>query len=195
MTSSYEQTQAFLNLQDSFPDGDFMIEFYRLDLDEQVVLLKEFTLRHPSDSRAWKLLGLCYFWMLNDDFLEDAVQCLLRCLELGITGYPDAIQEAIASCYLLKGDRKTAVRWYSKSQRFNIGFVERTYGSLEHFAIAQRDGNKGARFRSFTSGEYPISQLHLETNPYLISGSQSEPPSSNEMSSNRNRRFFAWLRR
>lgn len=194
-SAMFSKTRDYLNTQDSFPEGSFMFEFYELHLDEQIVLLKEFVDRMPQDSRAWKLLGLCYYWTMDNNFLDDGILSLTTCLELGIEGVPDAVQEFIAGCYLFKGNSRLAEEWFSKSQRFNGDFVKRTYGSLERYAQEQRGGNIGTRFRGYTTGRYSASDLRLRRDPDREPQPASPKVTAEATSSSKEKKRFGWFRR
>jgi len=136
-------------------------EFMKLYLDEQIFILKEIIMNNPNALRAMKLIGLRYFWSLNNKFVDPAIRLLKKYTDHDKSENHNAVNEILGGLYLIKNDTNTAEKYFRMSTRFDVNFVIQTYGSFQAFSNQQRVVNKGLRFKDYSSGKYTIQDLIL----------------------------------
>ena len=156
----YLSTKNELPPVNSEENANFTGKLYRLSIEAQLSILREFAHRTNS-GRTWKIVGYLYYWTGDNAFLSDAIKALEYSLSAGFPGPKDTAYETMAACYLFMNNYDDAMKWLSKSERIDIQYVVNEYGSLENYFNIGRFANAGDRYHGVFSRFVTKNSLHL----------------------------------
>ena len=91
---------------------------------EEISKELEVEFQKRPNGRTLKLIGFSYF---HEGRFDNAIEILTNCLKI-TTEDPVAVYEYLGRCYVLKGDRENAGRWFAASYRYDFEFFLEVFG-------------------------------------------------------------------